>query len=309
MYFSARIITAVAAIMTTTAVSACSSDPNGPSDPGTGNTRSAATVLDSALGIGTSRVEIKLFPGELVAREVHVEADDQEEKIVSNVTAIDPGQGTITLELGGLTVSYGAGTRFRTETESQESRGAWEAAVQSELAAGRRAPIEARRNPSGSPQAPEDPGFFAADLRLEGGADEPKIEIYVDDDNLESVSGSANAVLRVLGLAIEVNGLTQLGEDDDGNGAGQAGGSSVGFEMGVESVDAAAGTLTLSSGTVVRVTSATSISPEGDLFTLESTADAVAAGLPVRAEGRGTLESAGPPAVISATSLKVEVDD
>ena len=52
--------------------------------------------------------------------------------------------------------------------------------------------------------------------------DEPKIEIYVDDDNLESVSGNSIAVLRVLGLTIEVNGRTQLGEDDDdsGNGGG-----------------------------------------------------------------------------------------
>lgn len=305
MSFTSRLITAVVAIMTTTAASACNSDPNGP----TGNTRSAATVLDSALGIGTSRVEIELFPGELVAREVHVEADDQEEKIVSSLTAIDPGQGTITLELGGLTVSYGAGTRFRTETESDESRGTWEATIQGELAAGRRPMIEARRNPSDSPQAPDDPTFVAADLRLEGGADQPKIEIYVDGDNLQSVSGNTDAVLRVLGLTIEISSRTELGEDDAGNGGGQPGGSSVEFEMGVESVNVAAGTLTLSSGTVVRVTTETSIDPTGDLFTLESTADAVAAGLPVRAEGSGSLESAGPPAVIAALSLKVEVDD
>jgi hypothetical protein len=308
---TARILPAVAAIMTTTAASACSSDLTIPSDSGSENPtqRSAATVLDSTLSTGSGRVEIELFPGQLVAREVHVEADDDEEKIVSNVRAINPGQGTISLELGGLTVSYGAGTRFRTETESHESRGTWEAAVQSELAAGRRPPIEARRNPSGSPQAPDDPTFIAADLRLENDTDEPKIEIFVDGDNLESVSGSSVAVIRVLGLAIELNGRTQLGNDDDGNGAGQPAGSSVEFEMGVKSVDAAAGTLTLSSGTVVRVTSASVISLEGDLFTLESTADAVARGRPVRAEGRGTVESAGPPTVIAATSLKVEVDD
>jgi len=319
MRFPIRTITALAAIMTTTALSACSSDLTTPSDPGSGDPAqsSPAAVLDSALGGGSSRIEIKLFPGELVAREVHLEADDNEEKIVSNVTAIDPGQGTISLELGGLTVSYGSGTRFRTETESHESRGTWEAAVQGELAAGRRPLIEARRNPSGSPQAPEDPAFLAADLRLEGDIDEPKIEIHVDADNFQGVSGGAPAVLRVLGLTIEVNGRTSLGGDDnagddnggDDNGNGGGTGSSVEFEMGVRAVDIAAGTLILSSGTAVRLTAATSISAEGDLFTLESTADAVTAGRPVRAEGRGTVESAGPPAVISATSLKVEVDD
>ncbi len=169
MRFPIRTITALAAFMTTTALSACSSDLTTPSDPGSGDPAqsSPAAVLDSALGGGSSRIEIKLFPGELVAREVHLEADDNEEKIVSNVTAID----------------------------------------------------------------------------------EPKIEIHVDSDNFQGVSGGAPAVLRVLGLTIEVNGRT-----------------------------------------------------------LESTADAVTAGRPVRAEGRGTVESAGPPAVISATSLKVEVD-
>jgi hypothetical protein len=305
---TARIIATVAAILTTTAASACSSDLTAPSDSGSGTPtqRSAVMVLDSTLSTGSGRIEIELVPGQLVAREVHVEADDDEEKLVSNVTAIDPGQGTISLELGGLAISYGAATRFRTETESNESRGTWEAAVQSELAAGRQPLIEARRNPPGSPQAPNDPTFVAADLRLENEADEPKIEIYVDEDNLESVSGSSLAVIRVLGLAIEVNDRTELGNDD---GAGQPAGSSVEFEMSVTSVDAAAGTLTLSSGTVVRVLSASSISLEGDLFTLESTADAVAAGRPVRAEGRGTVESAGPPVVIAATSLKIEVDD
>lgn len=315
MSHTPRIITALAAI-TTFALSACSSDPAGPSGPGTiGGQRTAATAIDSALGSGgVSRIEIHLFPGELVAREVHVEADDLEEKIVSGVTAIDPAQGTVTLELGGLTLSYGAGTRFRTETESQESRAAWEAAVQGELAAGRRPAIEARRSPQGSPQAPDDATFVAADLRLESEADEPKIEIYVDGGNLLSVTGSS-AVLRVLGLTIEINDRTSLrdddgddgGDDDDGT-SGPADGS-VEFEMGVRSVDVGGGSITLSNGTVVRVTPSTSISAAGDLFTLGSAAAAVAAAKPVRAEGRGAVEAAGPPPVIGATSLKIEVDD
>ena len=79
--------------------------------------------------------------------------------------------------------------------------------------------------------------------------------------------------------------------------------------MTVTSVDVGAGVLTLSNGTQVLVTGATAISGEGDLFTLAATADAVTLGRPVRAEGRGTVQSAGPPAVIAASSIKIEVDD
>jgi len=111
----------------------------------------------------------------------------------------------------------------------------------------------------------------------------------------------------VLGLPITVNGRTRLGPDDNG-GAGQPSGGSVEFQMGVTSVDAGAGTLTLSNGTLVRVTAATAISPDGDLLTLESAAAAVTQGRPVRAEGRGTMESASP-TVILASTLKIEVDD
>lgn len=308
MRIAIRFIAILAALATAPAASACSSDSTAPSAPDGSATGAAVLAVDSALGGGgATRVEIELYPGELVAREVEVENDDIEEKIVSRVTAIDPGRGTITLELGGLTLSYGAATRFRTADESAESRDTWEALVESEIAAGGRPVIEARRNPSGSPQAPDDPTFVAADLRLDGGQDAPEIEIYVDGDNLVSVDGTSVAVLQLLGLSITVNGRSRLGPAD--GGAGEASGTSVEFEMSVASVDAAAGTLTLASGTVVRVTATTAISPEGDLLTLETAAAAVAAGRPVRAEGRGTVESAGPPAVIVASEVKVEVDD
>ena len=308
MRFINRFIPSLSALVTATAAAACSSGARLPSDPEGGASTSAVVAVDSALGSGrVSRIEIELFPGELVAREVHVEADDAEEKLVSQVTAIDPAEGTLTLELGGLTISYGAGTRFRTESESPQSREAWEAQVQGEITAGRRPLVEARRNPGDTPQSPDDPSFTATDLRLENETDEPKIEIYVDGDNL--VGGDASeVVLRVLGLSIAVNDRTRLGPDD-GGGADQPSGTSVEFEMGVAAVDAAAGTLTLSNETVVRVTAATAISPEGDLITLESTAAAVAEGRPVRAEGRGAVESSGSPVVIVASSLKIEVDD
>jgi hypothetical protein len=302
-----RFLSILGALAIVTSAAACSSDASGPSESGTGGAGASAVVtVDSALGAGgVSRIEIELFPGELVAREVEVESDDEEEKIESSVTAIDPGQGTITLALGGLTVSYGSSTRFRTEEESHESREVWEALIQQAIAAGREPQVEARRSASG-PQAPDDASFIATDLRLDDERDEPKLELYVDGDNLVSTD-DASLVLRVLGLSITVNGRTHLGPDDNGGGTGQP--ASVEFEMSVSSVDPNAGTLTLSSGTVVRVTEATAISAEGDLTTLQAASDAVAQGRPVRAEGRGTVESSGPPAVIVASTIKIEVDD
>lgn len=307
MRFVTRFFPPLAALAMITTASACS-DATSPGGPNDGGLASAAAVVDSAIGEGgVTRIEIELFPGELVAREVHVENDDAEEKIVTAVTAIDPAQGRLSLELGGLAVWYGAGTRFRTESESHAGREAWEARVQSEIAAGRQPLIEARRSPSRTPQSPDDPTFVAADLRLEDEPDEPKIEIYVDRDNLVGGDGVSEAVIRVLGLSIRVNDRTRLGPDDDG-GVGQPAGS-VEFEMPVSAVDAVGGTLTLSSGTVVRVTPVTTISSEGDLLTLEATANAVGQGRPVRAEGRGTVETAGPPTVIAGSTLKIEVDD
>src|SRR5687768_14452215 len=134
MRFVIRFIPSLTFLAASMAAAACSSEARLPSDPDGGSGASAVVAVDSALGSGSvSRIEIELFPGELVAREVHVEADDAEEKIVSRVTAMDPAQGTLTLELGGLTVNYGAGTRFRTESESHESRQTWEARVQAEI--------------------------------------------------------------------------------------------------------------------------------------------------------------------------------
>ena len=215
------------AALTTVTATGCGSDLTIPSDSSGAGTGSAVATVDSSLGSGSAgRIEIELFPGEMVAREVHVENDDAEEKLTSRVTAIDPGAGTLTLELGALVVAYGADARFRTETESHESRATWEVSVQAALSGGSKPLIEARRNRPGTPQAPDDPTFVAADLRLENDDDGPKLELYVDGDNLESVSGESSAMLRVLGLRIEVNGRTQLREDDgddnggDDNGAG-----------------------------------------------------------------------------------------
>jgi hypothetical protein len=76
------------------------------------------------------------------------------------------------------------------------------------------------------------------------------------------------------------------------------------FEAAVIDVDGQ--TLVLANGTRVVVTGQTQWSNRGDLFNLSQVAGAVAAGDPVRAEGRGDRRGDG---AILARTLKVEVDD
>lgn len=255
---------------------------------------------------GSPRVEIKLLAGTLVAREIEVEPDDAEEQVASRVTAIDPVAGTITLELGGLIINYGSSTRFRTPDESNVGRATWEAAIAAALGSGPGPWVEARRNPGAVPQSPDDPSFTALDLRLESEVDEPKIEIYLSAANFETVATPPPvARVRVLGLTIEITGTTQLVAV---NPPGQPPTGIVEFEGRIASVSESAGTFTLVGGTIVQVGSAT-FDPGGDLVTIAATAAAVGAGSDVRVEGRGSVATAGPPAVINATTVKVEVDN
>lgn len=303
-----RFIPATAGLLATiTLLAGCSTDgATGPSPTTQFSQVLTFSQFESTLTSGPRRVEIKLNAGGLVVREIDIEPDDAEEKIVSEVTAIDPAQGTVTLALGDFRVSYGAGTRFRTPSRSRVSRAEWEAAVQSALDAGQRPPIEARRNQPAAPQAPTDATFLAADLRIADQTDEPQLEVLVDDDNLETnASPPPLAILRVFGLPLEITSQTRLGRRTTGGPPSGA----VEFQASVTSVDVSGGTMTLAGGTVIRVGSGIAFDPTGDLFTLQATADAVGAGKAVRAEGRGTVESSGPPATIAASEVKVEVDN
>jgi hypothetical protein len=257
---------------------------------------------------GTARIEIQFtsLTGP-VAREIEVEPDDAEEKIVSRVTAINPTAGTLTLELGGLVVSYGATTRFRTPVNSSVSRSNWESLINAELVAGRRPSIEARRNQPATPQAPSVTTFAAADLRVTDAISDAKIEVYVDADNLADVTSPPPlAILTVFGLPVQIVSSTQIRRIV--NGAPQPG-ANVEFEGRVTSVNVSGGTMTLSDGTVVTVTAGTIFDPDGDLVTLSAASVAVGSGKVVRVEGTGTVQSAGPPRTIAATRVKIEVDD
>lgn len=287
-------------------LAACSDStgPNGNNPPTQLGQVINLTQFDSTLGTGMTRIEIKLLAGGLEAREVHVESDDQEEKFVSTVASLDTVAGTVTLELGSMVVSYGSGTRFRTPSDSRVNRGEWEAAIVAALGAGGHPTIEARRNAPGSAQAPTDASFTANDLRLEDQTEEPKIEVYVDSDNLESVLNPPPlAILRVFNIPVEITSSTELSLTNPG---GPPSGT-VEFEGSVTAADAVAGTITLAGGTVITV-GAVTLDPAGDLFTLANVETAVAANQAVRAEGIGTVTGTSPVA-ITATVIKVEVDD
>ena len=255
---------------------------------------------------GTARVEIQFTSlAGLVAREIEVEPDDAEEKIVSRVTAMNPTAGTLTLELGGLVVSYGASTRFRTTTNSNVDRSTWESGIDAELDAGRRPSIEARRNPPATPQAPTVATFPAADLRITEAIDEAKIEVYVDADNYAEVSSPPPlAILTVFGLPVQILSSTQLEKIANG-----APGANVEFEGRVTSVNVSGGRMTLSDGTIVQVSAGTVFDPDGDVLTLNAASLAVLSGSVVRVEGDGTVQSAGPPRTIAATGVKIEIDN
>lgn len=304
MFPKSRAILGAAGLMATTILTSCASDAMGPGTPPSSNTPLSVSAFDVRLSSGPARIEIQLQAGSpLVAHEVELEPDDAEEKLVAKVTAIDPTAGTVTLDLGGLLVHYGIDTRFRTPSNSHVSQSDWVAAIETALGANQTPQIEARRAIPTTPQAPDDPAFTANDLRLSDQSERRQIEIYVDGDNFTTTPTPA---LSVLGLSIAIAQDTDLHERHD-DGSAKPPGGTVEFGDTVVSVNVVAGSMTLKNGTVVTVTAA-NFDPIGDLLTLQATGDALAAGGVVRAEGIGTVTSAGPPQVIDATLIKVEVD-
>jgi hypothetical protein len=121
----------------------------------------------------------------------------------------------------------------------------------------------------------------------------------------------------VLGLEIEVRvstGETEIEGDVDDRDETE-------FDGLVAAVDVDAGTVTLANGTVVLVTSETRIEQHGDdgcddgdhdddekLGSLADVAAALAAGLPVEAEGEGSVQSTDPLTIV-AREIEFEVEN
>ena len=172
------------------------------------------------------RVEIELHRGSLVAREVEVKSDDEidEEELESRVTDIDAagGLGTLVLELGGLEVAFDDGARFRSEDSDHLTFDEFVDRVRAALSVGTLPAIEAKRPPPAQPQDPDVSTFHATEIKLDDEADEPEIEINIDEDNFLprelNDPQSPDGRIAVLGLEIELRigeGETELEDELD----------------------------------------------------------------------------------------------
>lgn len=308
------------------ALSAC--DGSSITAPGSGGNSGGSTSFSQSISLddledetssGTRRVEIELRSGELVAREVEIQEDDElgdDEEIEARVTAIRStgSEGTVTFALGdGLEVGFDASTGFEADGGSADddlTLSEFVNRVQSALDAGGQPVVEAKRRPPSEAQAPDDATFLARELELDDDDDDVEIEMNVDGDNLErNGSPPPQAWITVLGLRIEIrDGVTELKrENDDDRDEAE-------FESFVASVDVGAGEATLQDGTVVRIVDGTEIdSDDGDdeeLGSLREVADALTAGRSVEAEGEGVLESRDPRTIVAAeVEFEIEDDD
>lgn len=294
---------------------ACGDGATGPDGAG-GATFSQTISLESFQGgvtEGTARVEIKLVPGTLVAREVEIKEPDEQgdrEEIESLAVAVDAALGTITLAISDFVVSFDGTTEFRSETGQALTRSEFIDRVETALASGEPPAIEAERPPPASPQDPLDPTFLASRIELDDEADEPEIELNVDADNLRpSDAPPPDAWLQVLGLQIEIrasDGTTELEQETDRLEA------EVEFEGMVSSVDEATSTVVLVDGTVLALVSDTEIERDGDddnLPDLSAVVRALDLGALVEADGEGLITSPNPLTVlVSEVEFEVEHD-
>ncbi len=283
-----------------------------PGTGGAGPTQFARAItvgeFDSLLANGPTRVEIELYPGSLVAREVEAEETEDltdEEKIESRITAIDPA-GNITLALGGLVVTFDGATDFESD-DGHLTMQQFIDRVEAALATGVQPAVEAKRPPPDQPQDPNDATFHAGELDLDHDADEDEIEMNVDADNISGVSAtSPDAILTVLGLAIEIDvsgGRTELESEIEDDRLESE------FEGDVASVSGSL--VTLTDGTVIEIVVGTEIEQaddEGELGSLAAVEAALAAGLVVEADGEGVV-TATSPRTITASEIEFEIDD
>ena len=274
-------------------------------------------AFQSHLVTGPARVEVRVIPGTLIARRVEIEEPGQmshPEEVRSAVTAISAraDQGTLMLALGGLQIGFTSATRFRPDDadddHSNMALADFVARVQAELAAGRHPVVKARRVPPAQPQAPTDASFTASELQLDEGSNHPLIRMNVTAANLvTNQTPPPDAWLKLLGLSVELrvsDDTTRLAvESPELEGVRE-------FHGMVQSVDQAAGTVTLQDGTIVRIVAGTTFEPkEGDaddhLTSLAAVQAALTAGQPVKAEGEGLVESTSP---LTFDAIKVEFE-
>ncbi len=267
--------------------------------------------LEQVLNDGAARVEVEMLSEGFVARRVVLrnaewlaEQEELEGRIID--MQVVEGQGTLTLMLGGLAVTFDAETRFGAGDDELGFDGFIDR-VEALLAEGLEPPVEAGRSPRDLPQAPGDATFLAGKLKLRDGLEAPELSLNIDLDNLElnadRQAGEPDGWLSLLGLRIELrvsDGITELAtEETDVSDA-------VEFEGIVQSVNADQGYFTFTDGTQVFITESTQIF-EADvdfpLTSLEQVKAALEEGLEVIAWGGGELIGMEPK-VINALELR-----
>jgi DNA/RNA endonuclease YhcR with UshA esterase domain len=273
--------------------------------------------LQDALSSGIARVAIEIIGDGPVARRVVVgrpEATADEEWMASRVAGIETleGQGTASLTLGDLTLSFDAETRFSAPGSDALSFAQFVERVEAALAEGFEPPVIAQRAPADLPQDPDMAGFHASALRLLQAPEGPALALNVDGDNLQlnpgRRDGEPDAWINVMGLSLELrvsDGVTELVTEQTGVS------DVVEFEGLVESVNLEASTFTFTDGTVVRIVGETRIfATDADiqLTSLEAVQAALEDGLDVVAWGAGELESAEPRTIV-ALEMRFAVRD
>ncbi len=260
--------------------------------------------FEEAIASGPASVEIKLGEG-LVARSVEVDgpgAEGDDEEILARVLNVDvtDALSSLTLDLNGLAIQFGAATEFRIGDDNV-SFGAFVEHLNAILAEGHEPWVKAERPRPDVPQDPDDPTFFATDLRLVDGHDHQKLEVFVDGDNLLiNDTPPPDAWLEVFGVKIELRistGETELEEKRDEARKHE-------FEGVVHSVDPEDGQVILESGTVLIFGDGSEIvqhdqedddhSDDRTLGTLSAVQEALDAGETVFVFGNGIVQGEGP---------------
>ena len=287
------------------AVGACSetvlTGPSGLSQVGAFDEISLS-AFEQMLSANDGSMQITLGSSGMTAGEVALAPADgsgDHERIDSHVTGVQLNRdaGTLLLELGSLSVSFDAHTRFRSKTGDDLSLAAFIERLEAALAEGDVAAVRALRLVTDHPRSPDDASFFAVELRLLTGEGPFEIEMLVNRDNfIPNDNPPPDGWIKVLDLLIEVSvsdGRTRLEEKRSDPDA-----DFVDFEGRIRSVDLEQHSFTLGDGTVVYLAEDTRIKFErGDehrLPSLAAVAEAVRSGKEVFTAGEAMVRGREP---------------
>jgi hypothetical protein len=250
------------------ALAACADSPT--ATPPISNPVGSPPALSRSLPLDTlahqidstpQRVEINLADDTLLALQVELKTADEltrDESVRGQVTAISAtgDAGTLTLAIGGLQVSFGTATAFRSAWGMMLSQSDFVAQVQAALDAGGPIFVRATRPAPAEPQAPDDASFAASEIRVTDCLTAPKLELNVGSANFAlNDPPPPNAYFNVLGLAIAVDSATRIRSDVNHRHEAEVRGL-------VASVDLTDSTVTLDDGTVIVIVADTRIEDE-----------------------------------------------